>query len=120
MSALIPGSRMLASIAALAMLGLASTSVSALPLNTTASLAKKAEGKSLLMNVGRRYYYRDGYYSTYRPYRYYRYRPYRPYGYAYGGRPYYYDDYYYDRPYVRRRYRGGLHIRAPYVDLYIP
>ncbi|CFX00481.1 conserved exported protein of unknown function [Candidatus Filomicrobium marinum] len=121
MSALIPGSRVLGGIAALVMLGLASTSVSALPLNPAVSSTKStAENDSLLLKVGRRYYYGDGDYYAYRPYRYYRYRPYRRYGYVYSATPYYYDDDYYYRPYVRRRYRGGLYIRAPFVDLYIP
>lgn len=120
MSALIPGHRMLASIVAITMLGIASTSANALPLNSAVSSAKISDkNNGFLLNVGRRYYYDDDYYYAYRPYRYYRYRPYRSYGYVYSARPYYYDDYYY-RPYVGRPYRGGLYIRAPFVDLYIP
>lgn len=133
MIARIPGSPLLATLAAFLFGIVASATTEAAPLNAPSKpLAAAKSATDLLTNVyfrrrGYRYYYpsyygpsyygRPYYYGTryYSPYRYQRLRYYRPYR-----RWHYYDDYYYGprHGYYGPRY-GGFRLSAPFIDLYI-
>lgn len=118
MHAMIPGGRTLA-VVAVSLLGIVNTAEAA-PFEASKAAAAPAAGADLLVNVADYYSYRErrvtvreyepGYHDDdYDDYD-------RPYGYVYTGRRYDYDDDYDGYGYDH----GGLHVRAPFVDAYIP
>lgn len=117
MNGTIPAGRILAVAAAVSLLGMIKTADAAPFDAATKAAVAPATGAGLLVNVADYYSYRERRVTVreYEPEYYdYDYDD-RPYGYVYSARRYYYDDYdWHDHDH------GGVHVRAPFVDIYIP
>lgn len=117
MSTLSFGGRTLA-VSAVVLLGMVQTAGAA-PNVPSKPAMTTAAGSDLLVQARyreRHIVIREYVPDDYIDYDYYDYDYYRPRGYVYTSRRYYYYDGYV--PYVR--YRRGVRVRAPFVDVYIP